>query len=90
VTDPLQDNMRRLFDDALALRAGSGDIRRARCGGCQGDILRRQNDRLRHQLLELTLKQFGARSERLPEEQLQLGLETLEYAIAMRSSAVRR
>jgi transposase len=32
--------------------------------------------------LKLTRMQFGARSERLPEEQLQLGLEALEQAIA--------
>src|SRR5580698_3202830 len=46
------------------------------------DILQTQNDRLRHLLLKLTRMQFGARSERLPEEQLQLGLEALEQAIA--------
>jgi hypothetical protein len=42
------------------------------------DILQTQNDRLRHLLLKLTRMQFGARSERLPEEQMQLGLEALE------------
>jgi transposase len=46
------------------------------------DTLLVQNDRLRHLLLKLTRMQFGARSERLPEEQLQLGLEALEQAIA--------
>jgi transposase len=46
------------------------------------DTLLAQNDRLRHLLLKLTRMQFGARSERLPEEQLQLGLEALEQAIA--------
>src|SRR3979411_3073124 len=46
------------------------------------DILLAQNDRLRHLLLKLTRMQFGARSERLPEEQLQLGLEAIEQAIA--------
>jgi transposase len=46
------------------------------------DLLLAQNDRLRHLLLKLTRMQFGARSERLPEEQLQLGLEALEQAIA--------
>ena len=46
------------------------------------DILLAQNDRLRHLLLKLTRMHFGARSERLPEEQLQLGLEALEQAIA--------
>src|SRR3954451_24670993 len=48
----------------------------------QRDALLAQNDRLRHLLLKLTRMQFGARSERLPEEQLQLGLEALEQAIA--------
>ncbi len=46
------------------------------------DTLLTQNDRLRHLLLKLTGMHFGARSERLPEEQLQLSLEALEQAIA--------
>lgn len=46
------------------------------------DALASQNDRLRHLLLRLKRMQFGAKSERLPEEQLQLGLEDLEQAIA--------
>src|SRR5580698_4538537 len=46
------------------------------------DTLLTQNDRLRHLLLKLTRMHFGSRSERLPEEQLQLGLEALEQAIA--------
>ena len=46
------------------------------------DTLLAQNDRLRHLLLKLTRMHFGARSEPLPEEQLQLGLEALEQAIA--------
>lgn len=46
------------------------------------DHLQQQNDRIRHLLLKLQRMQFGAKSERLPEEQLQLGLEALEQAIA--------
>ena len=46
------------------------------------DALAVQNDRLRHLLLKLKRMQFGAKSERLPEEQMQLGLEDLEQAIA--------
>src|SRR5271157_5635959 len=46
------------------------------------DALQEQNDRLYHLLRKLRRMQFGARSERLPEEQLQLGLESLEQAIA--------
>ena len=41
------------------------------------DALAEQNDRLRHLLLKLKRMQFGAKSERLPEELLQLGLEAL-------------
>jgi transposase len=46
------------------------------------DTLAEQNDRLRHLLLKLRRLQFGRKSERLPEEQLQLGFEDLETAIA--------
>jgi transposase len=46
------------------------------------DALAEQNDRIRHLLLKLQPMQFGAKSKRLPEEQLQLGLESLEQAIA--------
>ena len=46
------------------------------------DILLAQNDRLRHLLLQLRRMHFGPRSERLPEDQLQLALEALGQAIA--------
>ncbi len=46
------------------------------------DALTTQNDRLRHLLVKLRRLQFGRKSERLPEEQLQLGFEDLETAIA--------
>ena len=54
------------------------------------DTLLTQNDRLRHLLLKLTRTQFGAKSERLPEEQLQLGLEALEQAIAKGEAEVEK
>ena len=41
-----------------------------------------QNDRLRHLLLKLKRLQFGTKSERLPDEQMQLALEDLEQAVA--------
>jgi hypothetical protein len=41
-----------------------------------------QNDRLRHLLRQLQRAQFGRRSEKLDPEQLQLGLEDVEQAIA--------
>ncbi len=46
------------------------------------DALLARTERLHHLLLQLKRMQFGARSERLLEEQLQLGLEDLEAAIA--------
>ena len=46
------------------------------------DALATQNDRLRHLRVQLQRLEFGRKSERLPEEQLHLGLEDLETAIA--------
>src|SRR5277367_5579530 len=46
------------------------------------DTLLERNERLHHLLLKLKRMQFGPKSERLPEEQLQLGLEAIEQAIA--------
>src|SRR5258708_38071423 len=82
--------MRNLPEDAEALRAlilatfveRDATIAERDAAVTERDILQAQNDRLRHLLLKLTRMQFGARSERLPEEQLQLGLEALEQAIA--------
>jgi transposase len=65
--------LRVLLVEALAER---DDARAAR------DALEAQNDRLRHILLKLQRHQFGRKSERLPEEQLELGLADLETAIA--------
>jgi transposase len=70
-------------DDAAALRAlVLATLSERDAAVTERDLLLAQNDRLRHLLLKLTRMQFGARSERLPEEQLQLGLEALEQAIA--------
>ena len=90
MTDSLSDNMRNLPEDTAALRAlilatfaeRDATIAERDAAVTERDILLAQNDRLRHLLLKLTRMQFGARSERLPEEQLQLGLEALEQAIA--------
>lgn len=67
-------------DGALAERDSVAAERDRLAAEC--DALAGQNDRLRHLLLRLKRMQFGAKSERLPEEQLQLGLEDLEQAIA--------
>src|ERR1700742_3124415 len=54
------------------------------------DLLQLQNDRLRHLLVKLRRMQFGAKSERLPDDQLQLGLEALEQAIAEGDAAAEK
>ena len=83
MTDSLQQGMQNLPQDAEALRAlVLATFAERDAAVTERDILQAQNDRLRHLLLKLTRMQFGARSERLPEEQLQLGLEALEQAIA--------
>ena len=46
------------------------------------DALAAQNERLRHFLLKLRRMQFGPRSERLPEDQLQLAFEEVEASLA--------
>src|ERR1700709_2315764 len=81
--------MRNLPDDIAALRAlilatiaeRDATIVERDAAVTERDILLTQNDRFRHLLAKLTRMQFGARSERLPEEQLQLGLEAVEQAI---------
>jgi transposase len=83
VTDSLPDIMLNLPDDTEALRALIlATFAERDAAVTERHLLQAQNDRLRHLLLKLTRMQFGARSERLPEEQLQLGLEALEQAIA--------
>jgi transposase len=90
VTDSLQDKIQSLPEDLEALRAlvlaafadRDATLAERDAAVTERDILQTQNDRLRHLLLKLTRMQFGARSERLPEEQFQLGLEALEQAIA--------
>src|SRR4051794_994352 len=90
VMDSPREPLPSLPDDAAALRAlvlAALAERDAMAGErdaavTERDALLAQNDRLRHLLLKLTRMHFGARSERLPEEQLQLGLEALEQAIA--------
>jgi transposase len=46
------------------------------------DVLLQRNERLAHLLVKLQRMQFGRKSERLPDEQLQLGFEDLEQGIA--------
>jgi hypothetical protein len=77
------NQMQSLPDDIAALRAlVMATMAERDAAITERNVLQQQNDRLRHLLLKLQRMQFGAKSERLPEEQLQLGLEALEEAIA--------
>ena len=81
--DTSRETLLNLPDEAEALRAlVLATFAERDAAVSERDTLLAQNDRLRHLLLKLTRMHFGARSERLPEEQLQLGLEALEQAIA--------
>jgi transposase len=79
-----------LPDDVAALRAlvltawAQRDAERAEKGRLAGerDQLAAQNERLRHLIRQLLRLQFGRRSERLDPDQLNLGLEDLEQAVA--------
>src|SRR5712691_12972695 len=46
------------------------------------DRLIEQNDRFRHLIRQFQRMQFGRKSEKLDEDQFQLGLEDIEQAIA--------
>ncbi|MBV1798910.1 IS66 family transposase zinc-finger binding domain-containing protein [Siccirubricoccus sp. G192] len=46
------------------------------------DALASQNERLQHLLLKLKRRQFGTKSERLPEEQLLFAFEEIEATLA--------
>jgi hypothetical protein len=54
------------------------------------DTLQAQNERLHHLLLKLRRLQFGRKAEHLPDEQLQLGLEDLEQAIAQEEAQAEK
>jgi transposase len=90
MTDVAHNMPQNFLEDIAALRAlmlttmaERDDLRAERdVAISERDILQTRNDRLRHLLLKLTRMQFCPKSERLPEEQLQLGLKALEQAIA--------
>jgi hypothetical protein len=76
----------RLPDDIEALRAmvmalmteRDAVTRQLDAVTAERDTLLERNERLHHLLLKLKRMQFGTKSERLPDEQLQLGLEAIE------------
>jgi transposase len=70
---------------ALLLSAwAERDALATRCDGvaAERDALAVQNDRLQHLLLKLKRRQFGRKSERLPEDQLLFAFEEIEAALA--------
>ena len=76
MTDAAHTSPQSLPEDIAALRALLlATMAERDAAVSERDILQTQNDRLRHLLLKLRRMQFGPKSERLPEEQLQLGLE---------------
>src|SRR5689334_1672067 len=86
-----------LPEDAAALRAlllealdkvdtlsAERDVLSSRCDSvaAERDALVEQNERLRHLLLKLQRRQFGRKSERLTDEQLQFAFEEIEATLA--------
>jgi transposase len=79
-----------LPEDPAALRAlllstlAERDSLVAKCDSlvAERDALADRNERLQHLLQKLRRMQFGPRSERLPEDQLQFAFEEVEAAIA--------
>ena len=76
VPEPLPNEVAALRAMLLAARA-ERDAERA-----EKVQLATQNDRLRHLIRQLQRLQFGRRSEKLDPDQLNLGLEDVEQAIA--------
>jgi transposase len=76
-TDDLPDDIERLKAMLLAERSEKA-------------LLANQNERLLHMLRQLRRNHFGRKSERLSEDQLNLGLEDLETAIASGEAAVEK
>ncbi len=77
------DDTPELPDDPAALRALLQEAL-SRCGAlaAERDALAAQNERLRHLLLKLKRRQFGRKSERLPEDQLLFAFEEIEATLA--------
>jgi transposase len=77
------DDAMTLPDDPAALRALLlAALEKCDALTAERDALATQNDRLRHLLAKLKRMQFGQKSERLPEEQLQFAFEEIAAAIA--------
>src|SRR5690349_9455999 len=84
------DDTPTLPEDPAALRAllletrALVDTLSAELGGitAERDALASRNEQLQHLLLKLKRRQFGRKSERLPEEQLLFAFEEIEATLA--------
>lgn len=76
------DDTPTLPDDLAALRALLLETRALVA------TLASHNERLQHLLLKLKRRQFGTKSERLPEDQLLLAFEEIEAALAGNAAEV--
>jgi transposase len=91
MTSVVQPDAHELPADAEALRALVLAMMAEREAlTAERDALQAQNERLQHLLLKLRRLQFGRKAERLPEEQLQLGLDDLEQAIAQEEAQAEK
>jgi transposase len=79
----LQALLRKALEKVDTLSA-ERDALSSRCEGvtAERDALVEQNERLRHLLLKLQRRQFGRKSERLTDEQLQFAFEEIEATLA--------
>lgn len=77
------DDTPSLPEDAAALRALLLEARAlVDTLSAERDALAERNERLQHLLLKLKRRQFGQKSERLPEEQLLFAFEEIEATLA--------
>ena len=77
------DDKPTLPDDPAALRAMLLEMRATVDAlTVERNMLASQNERLQHLLLKLKRRQFGTKSERLPEEQLLFAFEEIEATLA--------
>jgi transposase len=90
-TDDLPDDIERLKAMLLAERAEKKQLADERDAAiAERERIAQHNDRLTHMLRQLRRNHFGRKSEKLSEDQLNLGLEDLETAIASGEASVEK
>ncbi len=90
-TDELPDDIERLKALVLAERAAKKQLADERDAAvAERERIAQHNDRLTHMLRQLKRNHFGRKSEKLEPDQLNLGLEDLETAIASGEASVEK